>query len=119
MFDAFKVFRRELKVIRKSKGKYQSCKWHDGEESTFNITASVQGTNAEVLQTMPEGIRVNATYTLRTSTELRTSEVGGGKPDVVLIDGKRFLVVRITPHQNLEHTKHYQVVVTRDIKNAD
>lgn len=119
MFDAFKIFRKELEVIRREVGRFKSGTFHAGKESKFKITASVQGTNAQVLQTMPDGARINATYTLRTSTELKTAVVGGGTPDVVLIDGKRFLVVRVTPNQNLQHTKHYQVVVTMEHENAD
>jgi hypothetical protein len=119
MFNAFGIFRRELEVIRKKKGRYKSCQWRQGKESRFKITASVQGTNAEILQTMPEGARVNATYTLRTSTKLMTSKEGGDVPDMVLIDGNKFLVVRVTPYQNLLPTKHYQVVVTQDIKHED
>ena len=119
MFDAFKVFRRDLQVLRRAKGDYKSGQWQDGKESIFNITASVQGTNAEILQTLPEGSRVDASHTIRTSTKLRTSEAGGITPDIVLIDNKKFIVIRVTPHQNLSSTKHYEVVVVGENIDAD
>jgi hypothetical protein len=110
MFD---IFRRSLVVIRKSKGRCVSGIWEDGEATSFNITASVQGTCAEVLQTMPEGSRASATYTLRTDAKLLTSIAGETTPDIVVIDDEKFVVLRVTPWQNLQHTKHYEVVVTQ------
>lgn len=114
MFD---IFRRSLLVIRKSKGKCVSGIWEDGEATSFNITASVQGTRAEVLLAMPEGTRVGATYTLRTSTRLLTSIAGETTPDIVIIDGEKFVVQGVTAWQNLQHTNHYEIVVVR--VNAD
>ena len=115
----FEMFRRSLVVERKAKGGFISGEWQDGATISFNILASVQGTNAEVLQTMPEGASSTATYTLRTSTKLMTSIAGESTPDVVIIDDERFFVMRVTPWQNLQHTKHYEVVVVRDNTDAD
>ena len=120
MNDAFKIFRRELEVIRTGVGSFESGIWeYDGEKTKFTITASVQGTNAEILQTLPEGTRINSTYTLRTNFKLSTGKVEETTPDIVLIDGEKFLVIRVTAHQNLQHTKHYEVVIVGDNKDAD
>lgn len=116
MFDAF---RRSLTVIRKSQGKCISGIWQEGETSRFTITASVQGTCAEVLQTMPEGSRTSATYTLRTSTRLLTSRAGQTTPDIVVIDGEQFFVLRVTSWQNLQIAKHYEVIVAKGNSDED
>jgi predicted glycosyltransferase len=116
MFD---IFRKPLKVLRKASGGYTGGYWQDGEVSSFMINASVQGTNAEVLQTMPEGARTTACYTLRTDTKLLTATAEGFTPDIVIIDDERFLVTRVTKWQNLPQTKHYEIVVVRENLDAD
>ena len=83
------------------------------KESRFNINASVQGTNAEVLNTMLEGTRTASSYTLRTSSKLLMGTAGETMPDIVLIDGDQYVVERVTAWQNLGPTKHYEVVVMR------
>ena len=51
MFD---VFRRDLTVTRKAIGSYVNGLWVDnGQNSSFTIKASVQATDAEILQTGP------------------------------------------------------------------
>lgn len=120
MFDAFRVFRQELEIVRKGTGNFDSGSWqYDQEERKFTITASVQGTNAEILQTLPDGTRINSTYTLRTNFKLSAGKPGESTPDIVLIDGEKFLVIRVTPHQNLPHTKHYEIVVAGDNKDEN
>jgi len=120
MFDAFKIFRRKLKVLRKGTGNFNSGIWeYDGQEEVINITASVQGTNAEILQTLPEGTRINSTYLLRTSFKLSTGKIGESTPDIVLIDGEEFIVIRVTAHKNLQQTKHYEAVVVGDNKDEN
>ena len=104
MFD---VFRRELNVYRKSDGSFIDGYWQDGEESSFNILASVQGTDAEVLQTLPEGYRTRESYTLFTDSELKTALTGTRTPD-------KFIEARVSPWQHLDPTKHYEVVVVRE-----
>lgn len=111
MFD---VFRRELTVYRKSDGSFIDGYWQDGEESSFTILASVQGTDAEVLQTLPEGYRTRESYTLFTDSELKTAITGIRTPDIVEINAEKFIVARVSPWQHLDPTKHYEIVVVRE-----
>jgi hypothetical protein len=110
MFD---LFRKPLKVIRTFKGSYVAGYWVDGSSEDFNINASVQATDAEVIQALPEGQRTSLSYTLITDKLLKVS-TGDTSPDVVIIDDERFLVSRVTSWQNLYQTKHHEVVVVRE-----
>lgn len=112
MFD---VFRRVLSVKRYGVGSYNSLgEWIDGEESEFQIKASVQATDAEVLNTLPEGYRTTESYTIFTDTKLLTSEANKRNADVVTIEGDKFQVIKITPWLNLDYpTKHYETVLMR------
>ena len=115
----FGMFRRELVVERKGEGVYLDGYWEEGRITHFTILASVQGTDSFVLQTLPEGTSSSGAYTLRTDTKLLIGMAGVSTPDVVIIDGERFLVVRVTPWQNLPHTKHYEVLVVRENIDAN
>lgn len=115
----FTVFRKPIEVARKDPGRYIKGYWQEGKVTKFTIYASVQGVCAEVLQTMPEGARTEASYTLRTETKLLTASAGISTPDIVIIDGQRFLVTRVTPWQNLAHTRHYEVIVVRENTDGD
>jgi hypothetical protein len=111
MFD---VFRRKLKVTRTSPGNYDTGLWGDGTQESFDIKASVQGADNEVLQTLPEGYRTKKVYVLYTSTELKTAQVDQATvPDVVTIDDEDYNVIKVTKHTNIKGyaTEHYQVVV--------
>jgi len=80
MFD---VFRRDLQVIRSGLGSYEQGMWREGTaEDAFYIKASVQATDAEVLETLPEGYRTRESYTLFTDSKLQTSVVGKYNPDM-------------------------------------
>ena len=111
MFD---VFRQNLTIIRKEAGSFQNGYWCGGEDASFNITASVQATDAEILQTLPEGHRTTGSYTLLTESKLLTAVTNQRTPDIVIIDDQRYLVARITPWQHLAQTKHYEIVVVRE-----
>ena len=113
MFD---VFRRELQVTRSGLGGYEKGVWREsGLATDFTIKASVQATDAEVLETLPEGYRTRESYTLFTDSQLQTSIVGKRNPDMVDIDGEQFQVVRVTPWKNLAYpTAHYEVVVVKE-----
>jgi len=111
MFD---VFRRKLTVYRKGDGSFIDGYWQDGEESSFNILSSVQGTDAEILQTLPEGYRTRESYTLFTESKLQTAITGTRTPDIVEIEAEKFIVAKVSSWQHLDPTKHYEVVVVRE-----
>ncbi len=113
MFD---VFRRNLTVKRKTGGTYNDLGiWENGAEEILEIKASVQKTDAEILQTLPEGYRSKESYVLFTSTELKTVDIGVTNPDRVVINGEDFQVVRVSPWQNINFKtiKHYHVLVVK------
>ncbi|MGI4775349.1 MAG: hypothetical protein ACRYE9_00180 [Janthinobacterium lividum] len=110
MFD---VFRRELLVIRQTAGHYCEGLWQQSFSYSFTIKASVQGSEAETLQSLPEGYRTSENYTLYTDTKLHAAK------DIVVIEGKEFLVIKVTPWQHFATTSHYEVVVTKDIHNEN
>lgn len=111
----FEVFRRELSVTRRGEGQYVEGIWVEDAGSEFTIKASVQATDAEILQTLPEGYRTAESYTLFTSTKLQTASINKSNPDIVTIDEGLFQVVRITPWQNLQYpTQHYEVLVVKE-----
>jgi hypothetical protein len=111
MFD---VFRRILTVER-AVGHFDSDGlWINNQPQIFTIKASVQATDAEILQTLPEGYRTKETYTLYTNTLLKIAEAEVHLADIMIIDSVKFQVVRVSPWQNLMFApKHYEVVVVR------
>ena len=114
----FNIFRRELKVIRQGDGRYERGEWKEGNKETFLIKASVQGSDAEVMQTLPEGYRTEECYTLFTDTKLNTSKEKS-KPDIVIIDDKNFQVIKVTAWQNLQDINHFEIVVIKENKDAN
>ena len=114
MFD---VFRKPLTVRRVPQGSYIDGAWvENGSEIVFTITASVQGVDAEILQTLPEGYRTKEAHILYTSAELKTSQLNLRKPDVVEIDGDKFQVIKVTKKDNIKNypTNHYEVIVIKE-----
>lgn len=110
MFD---VFRKSLQVERKSAGHYEGGYWQQGEVTSCKITASIQATDVELLQTLPEGYRTRTSYTLITDSKLSTAD-DGKAPDIVIIDEKRFIVIAVMPWQNIDGMGHYEVIVVRE-----
>jgi hypothetical protein len=111
MFD---VFRKTLTVYRKEKGNFVDGYWVDGAENSFDILASIQATEAEILETLPEGYRTKESYTLYTDKKLETAITNKSTPDIVVIYKDKFLVAKVTPWQHLDPTKHYEVVVIKE-----
>ena len=114
MFD---IFRKPLTVTRVPEGSYINGTWvESGAGVVFTIKASVQGVDAETLQTLPEGYRTREAHILYTSAELKTSQLNVRKPDVVEIDGDKFLVIKVTKKDNIKNypTNHYEVIVIKE-----
>ena len=116
MFD---VFRKSLNVERKAQGGFADGYWQDGAAQSFSILASIQATDAEILETLPEGYRTKESYTLFTDTKLQTAITNNTTPDIVVIDNEKFLVARVTPWRHLDPTMHYEIVVVRENVDAD
>ena len=114
MFD---VFRKKLTVFRKGDGAFVDGYWQDGAESSFEILASIQQADAEVLESLPEGYRTRESYLLFTDGKLQTAIKDKRTPDLVVIDNEKYIVAKIMPWQHLDPTKHYEVVVVR--QNVD
>ncbi len=111
MFD---VFRRVLTVERSTGSFDEDGLWVNNSSVNFEIKASIQATDAEIMQTLSEGYRTKETFTLFTSTLLKVADVDTALADKVIIDNIVFQVVKVTPWQNLAFdTKHYEVVVVK------
>ena len=108
----FNVFRKDLVVIRKN-GSFVDGIFIEEVPTIFDIKASVQMTEAEVLQTLPEGYRTLESYTLYTDKELKTANEGVSNPDIVIIDGKYFNVVKVSPWKN-GLLEHFEIVVVKE-----
>ena len=113
----FNVFRRILEVERPL-GKFdEDGLWvENGFDLTFvkTIKASVQATDAEILQTLPEGYRTKETHTLHSNDGLRIAQIGVCVADIVIINGNRFQVVKVTEWGNLRFaTRYYEMVVVK------
>lgn len=113
----FNVFRRILEVERPLGQFDEDGLWvASGLDQGFvkTIKASVQATDAEILQTLPEGYRTKETHTLYSNDGLRIAKVGVYNADIVVINGDRFQVVKVTEGDNLHFaTKHYEMVVVK------
>lgn len=111
----FEIFRRELVVSRTGNGSYnENGIWNNGELETFNIKASIQQIEPEILETLPEGYRTRETYSLITETELKTAIAGVTNADYVTIDDQKFQVVKVARWNNLNYsTDHFEALVVR------
>lgn len=119
----FEQFRREFQAIRQAAAGYADMERVEGVKTFFNITANIQPVEAEVLVTLPEGYRTRDSYTLYTSDELKTAEVGLWEPDVVVIDSKEFIVSKVSRWDNispiLQIVDHYEVIVVEGDRDAN
>lgn len=122
--SVFNVFRKQLDCIRYGKGEYNNGKWIDHNIAEFKIFASIHGVDNETLETVPEGYRTSEVYIIYTDSKLQTAVIGISKPDVVIIDGDRYQVVKVANKSNIPTyaINHYEVIVvkvTEDEAEAD
>lgn len=102
--------RQLLTVYRVSEGQYVDGIWQPGTETSFEARYSVQPTDTDDLESLPEGRRQQRAYTLIGSTELRG--LTDANPDQVEIDGERYEVSAVRYWRNgiIPHT---WAIVTR------
>ncbi len=111
--NPFEIFRKDVTVIRYAQGSFINNIWVNGVETIFTIKASVQPSQAEVMEMLPEGYRDKGAYTLYTDTELNISVAGTTSPDIVLINGQRHIVKIVEPWGN-DLINHYKVIVVNE-----
>lgn len=111
----FEIFRKPINLYRKVAGAYVSGIWVEGAEVLILITASVQPTTGEEMLSIPEARRNRKSYALYTSTKIEVIHTGKN-PDQVLIDGKRFEVIKVDIWQNnptvFNVVNHYKFLVS-------
>lgn len=111
------VFKRNVACLRVAGGSYTSGYWTDGDNIPFTIQASVHPTPAEVLETLPEGYRNRASYTLYTNTRLYTASDNVSSPDFVYLDDRKYLVAKVLSWQNTT-LSHYEIVIIEDERDG-
>jgi hypothetical protein len=108
--SAFDVFMKNITVKRKASGHYTDGLWVDVGENTLTIKGDLQPLTPNEMQSLPEGRRIDDSQILYTETFLR-SVVGNDNPDVVLVEGVRYEVVKVYDWSG--YLKHYKVLISK------
>ena len=110
------IFKRKIQVFRKQPGYYVENVdslnfglWQDGEETFFDIEASVQPAPGETTQILPEGYREKSSYLIYTDTELFTSEENETNPDIVILYNKEYLILKKKKF-DMTYLSHYELI---------
>jgi hypothetical protein len=69
------------------------------------------------MHSLPEGRRFSEFYNLYTDSPLNTVVVGGSNPDVVLVDGVEFEIVKVENWAN-NIINHYKALIARPIESS-
>lgn len=104
--------RKRIHLIRPEGGTRDpdTGKWIPGTPKKFDIFASVHPLTPYEMQSLPEGRRARAAYTLISDSHLQT--VTDDNPDMVQIDGVTFEVLSVAASQN-GIINHYECVVSK------
>ena len=118
--SVFNVFRKQLDCIRYGRGEYYNGKWKDSSTAEFKIFASIHGVDNETLETVPEGYRTSEVYIIYTDSKLQTAVIGISKPDIVIIDGDKYQVVKVANKSNIPGyaIQHYEIIVVKVVEDA-
>lgn len=109
MFD---LFRKQLTAIRfEATTLSENGNFLPPISYELIFKASVQPTPAEEMQMLEEGYRTKDSFTLYTDFELKTTK-RDFLPDLVVIDGEKFEVIKVAKWQN-NLIPHYEVIVIR------
>lgn len=103
-------FRHELTIYRMSEGVVIDGAFIDGALTEGTITASVQSLNPDELQSLDEGRRDKKNAFIFTDTKLKlVTEVN---PDIVILNGEEYEVVKEETWQN-NVINHYKYLIVR------
>ena len=110
------IFKKQIQVFRKQPSYYVEDVnspnfgfWQDGEETFFNIQASVQPAPGEITQILPEGYRNKSSYLIYTDTELFCSEEDEKNPDIVILYNKKYLILKKKIY-DMTYLSHYELI---------
>jgi hypothetical protein len=105
------VFRQDITILRTAVGAYTSGIWADGQMTSSVVKASIQPITPEEMQLVPENRRLEAKYTLYTSTEMHAANQDAGRnADIVMIRDRQFEVLGCDYWRN-NILNHYRAVV--------
>lgn len=108
-------FRKPVQILRFAEGAYVDGRWVPGSPTEFCITASVQPTRPEDLQSLPEGRRVLASYRLYTNDVLFVPREGSnGQPDRAVIKDEEFEIMALADWDNGIRTHRRYLAVRMD-----
>jgi hypothetical protein len=110
------IFKKQIQVFRKQPGYYVKDVdsqnlglWQDGQETFFNIQASVQPAPGEITQILPEGYKNKSSYLIYTDTELFCSEENETNPDIVILFNREYLILKKKIF-DMTYLSHYELI---------
>lgn len=110
------TFRRPFTIIKRSPPKRVGPRFESSGTVTESvIMASLQPDDGKEMQSLPEGRRFSEFYNMFTSSNVETVTAGGANPDIVLVDGEEFEVVKVAPWKN-NVINHYKLFVAKCIE---
>lgn len=108
-------FRKLVTIKQFTGGNWLNGRWQAGSTANININASLQPADSNkisrIIETLPEGRKTTEKYFLYTSTKLTTLQEGEN-PDIALIDGKEFEILR-EANWNNHVINHYKYLISK------
>lgn len=112
------TFRRPFTLRKKQPPKRVGPRFEETGIVTESIVlASLQPNDGKEMQSLPEGRRFSESYDFYTSSPLDTVVVGGENPDVVLVEGIEFEIVKVENWAN-NVINHFRALIARRIEPA-
>jgi len=110
------IFRRPFTLRTKQPPKRVGPRFEEtGIVSESTIFASLQPNDGKEMASLPEGRRFGEFYDVYTDSPLNTVSVGGPNPDVILVEGIEFEVVKVEDWSN-NIINHFRALIARPIE---
>jgi len=103
-----------LNCLRQLPGYYnESGKWIEPQPTSFTIKGTLQPLSPEEIRLLPEGRRTSESYNIFSKTELKLSSIENKtNPDIVLINGVKFEVIKVNKWTN-GIIDHYHIIIVK------